>query len=404
MFYIAERNFTKCKQCGICSEIVACSAGAIGLSEECIGCKACYLTCPNYAIEMKEKSRKKEVKIKVDGESFFIPGKISIKKALEIIGFKISKLPDEGDLFVPCEIGGCYCCAVKVNEEIKPSCVTGVKNGDIIETKIYDLTYKRQVHGWMGHSVGGVGTPWWLKSKTGYIEAAAFTCGCNLRCPQCQNWTTTYNGRETPLTPKEAALLMTEKRRKYGVDRMAISGGESTLNKPWLIQYIKELKKLNSDSKARFHVDTNSTILTKDYIDELIEAGVTDIGPDLKGLCLETFMKITGLKNRELAEKYHQTAWEAVKYIVDKYKGRVFIGVGIPYNKELISIEEIEKIGDEIYKIDFEIQVCVLDYRPEFRSKILRPSYEEMVKIWKLLKNVGLKTVICQTQNGYIYP
>jgi pyruvate formate lyase activating enzyme len=404
MFYIAEKNFAKCKQCYICNEIVACSAGTVGLSEKCIGCKACYLTCPNEAIEMKEKPREREVKIKVNGESFFVPEKITINKALEIIGFKISKFPNEGDLFVPCEIGGCYCCVVKVNGEMKPSCVTSVKNRDVIETKIYDLTPKRRIHGWMGHLVGGVGTPWWLKSKNNYIEAAAFTCGCNLRCPQCQNWITTYNGREQPLTPKEAALLMTKTRRKYNVDRMAISGGESALNKPWLIQYIKELKKLNLDNKARFHVDTNATILTKDYIDDLVEAGVTDIGPDLKGLYLETFMKITGLKNRELAEKYLQTAWESIKYIVNKYRDKMFIGVGVPYNKELISIEEIEKIGDEIYKIDSEIQVCILDYRPEFRSKISRPSYKEMVKIWEALKNIGLKTVICQTQYGYIGP
>lgn len=199
--------------------------------------------------------------------------------------------------------------------------------------------------------------------------------------------------------------MMTATRKKYGVDRMAISGGESTLNREWLLQYLRELEKLNPDEKARLHVDTNASVLTPDYIDELVEAGMTDVGPDLKGLRLETFMKITGLKDKELAEKYHRTSWRAVKYLVDRYKEKVFIGVGIPYNRDLISLEEIHEIGSEICKIDPEIQVCVLDYRPEFRNrKISRPSYGEMIRVWGILRDTGLKTVICQTIFGHIGP
>ncbi|MEM2927659.1 MAG: radical SAM protein [Nitrososphaerota archaeon] len=406
MFYIAKRDLDKCKQCGWCEEIVACSSRYIGYKEECIGCGACYIACPNEAIRMEEKTKEKHVKIKVNGESFSIPEKITIKKALEFIGYKISKFPGEGDLFVPCEVGGCYSCAVDINGEIKPSCITGVKNGIEVKTELpKDYIPKRLVHGWMGHPVGGVGTPWWLKRKYRYIEVAVFACGCNFRCPQCQNWTTTYCGKNVALTPKEAALLITDARKRYRVDRMAISGGECTLNREWLVQYIKELRKLNPDPKARFHVDTNASILTKDYIDDLIEAGMTDIGPDLKGLYTETFMKITGIEDKELAEKYLKTAWNAFKYIINNYKDKVFIGIGIPYNKDLISLEEIIKIGNEVYKIDSEVQVCVLDYRPEFRRiNISRPSYEEMVKIWKFLKEIGLKIVICQAEYGYIGP
>jgi len=276
----------------------------------------------------------------------------------------------------------------------------------VIETELpKDHIPKRLVHGWMGHPVGGVGTPWYLKNTYWYIEAAVFACGCNLRCPQCQNWTTTYCSREIAYEPKEAAILTTDARRRYGVNRMAISGGECTLNRPWLVRYIRELKRLNPDAKARFHVDTNASILTKDYIDELVEAGMTDIGIDLKGLRVETFMRITGVEDRELAEIYLQTAWDAFKYLADKYKDRVFIGIGIPYNKELISIEEVSRIGDEIFKIDPEVQVCVLDYRPEFRRRdIVKPTFFEMTRVWDALHRSGLKTVICQTERGHIGP
>jgi len=404
-FVVARRDLEKCISCGACEEIVACPAGGVGNVSTCAGCGACYLACPNEAVELVDAPRGREIEIYVDGERVHVPERITVLKALELLGFKIGKFPGEGDIFAPCEVGGCYSCAVEVDGSVRPSCVTMVREGMRIATRLpEDYVPVRSLHGWMGHPVGGVGTPWWLKGRR-YVEAAVFACGCNLRCPQCQNWTTTYNGREAALTPREAAVVMTRARRYYGVDRMAISGGECSLNRRWLVQYIEELRLLNRDDKARLHVDTNATILTKDYIDDLVEAGVTDIGPDLKGLRVETFMRITGIADRELAEKYHRTSWSAFKYLVDSYKGKVFIGVGIPYNRDLISIEEVAKIGEEIFRVDPEVQVCVLDYRPEFRRRdISRPSFQEMVEVWRVLKSTGLKTVICQTVYGHIGP
>jgi pyruvate formate lyase activating enzyme len=348
----------------------------------------------------------KEVSIELDGKIIKTPKGITVKRALEISGYKVSKYPDKDSLFAPCEVGGCWSCAVEINNELKPTCNTPVKMGLRINTKLsQDYVPKRIVHGFSGHTVGGVGTPYWLKGKHGYIEAACFAAGCNLRCLQCQNWETAYTGKGKALTPLEAAELITATRKKFGVDRMAISGGESTLNRRWLVEYVKALKKLNPDANARIHVDTNATILTRDYIDELVEAGMTDIGPDLKGYYPETFMRITAIEDRKLAEQYLNTAWDAVQYLIEKYKERVFIGIGIPFNKALITPQEIESIGETLYEIDPEIQVCVLDYRPEFkRLDLVKPSFSEMVEIHKHLTSKGLKTVICQTEYGHIGP
>lgn len=404
-FFSATKNPERCLNCGACDEIVACPGGGVENQSECAGCGACYLACPNEAIELFEVQKRPEIRICVDGEHFYVPKGITVLKALELLGYEISKFPEKEGIFAPCNSGGCYSCALEIDGVIKPSCITKIKEGMNISTELPEsFVPLRIVHGWMGHPVGGVGTPWWLKGKY-YVEVAVFACGCNLRCPQCQNWTTTYCGKGEALDPRKAAILMTLARRRYGVDRMAISGGECTLNRKWLVRYIEELRSLNRDERARFHVDTNATLLTEDYIDELVEAGVTDIGPDLKGFSVETFMKITGISERELAEKYHRTSWNAFRYLAKNYSDRVFVGVGIPYNQDLISVEEVLKIGEEICKIDPEIQVCVLDYRPEFRNrKISRPSFQEMKKIWDALKSIGLKVVICQTARGYIGP
>jgi len=198
---------------------------------------------------------------------------------------------------------------------------------------------------------------------------------------------------------------MTSLRRRSRVDRMAISGGESTLNRPWLVDYIRKLRERNPDPAARIHVDTNATLLTREYIDELADAGMTDIGPDLKGLRPETFMRITGISDMNMARQFLETAWDAVHYLVDQYPDRVFTGVGIPYNSVLISLDEVRGMGDALRRIEADLQVCVLDYRPEFRRRdIRRPHPREMQEVLETLTACGLSTVICHTRYGHIAP
>jgi pyruvate formate lyase activating enzyme len=403
----------RCDNCGFCDRFVACPSLIKPMRQrnatysECIGCGTCIEACPSEAREIVGELKAEEVSIIVDDTREKVQ-KTTVKSTLESLGYKYTKYPDEEGIFAPCETGGCWNCAMEIDGELRPSCTTAVRDGMVINTEILGTAKlhqsKRIVHGFSGHGVGGVGTPWQMKYMVGYVEAACFACGCNFRCPQCQNWTTTYRGRGEALTPKRAAEIMTATRRNTFVDRMAISGGESTLNRRWLVQYIKELKELNRDEDARFHVDTNGSVLTRDYIDELIEAGMTDVGIDIKGLEIDTFMRITGMHDLEFAERYYKTAWDAVKYIIDNHGG-IFIGIGIPYNEELISLDEIRGIGECIFEIDADVQVCVLDYFPAFRNrKISRPSYSEMTEVYRTLRDVGLSTVICQTRYGHIGP
>ena len=177
------------------------------------------------------------------------------------------------------------------------------------------------------------------------------------------------------------------------------------MNRPWLVQVIRELRALNTDPQARFHVQTNGSLLSHGYIDELVDAGMTDIGIDLKGLETDTFMRITGLKDRDIAEKYKDTAWESVRYIVENYRDKVFIGVGIPYNGELIPPAEVVRIGERLCRIDPSVQVGVLRYRADYRSHISPPSDAELERIRDILnEEVGLETVLAWTEYGEIGP
>jgi pyruvate formate lyase activating enzyme len=265
---------------------------------------------------------------------------------------------------------------------------------------------RRIVHGPQAHAVGGKATPWWLKAGRRPIEVAIWAAGCNLRCPQCQNFSTTYDGVGRALTPQQAALRVTHARQRHRVDRMAISGGEATLNRPWLVQYFQTLQALNPDRRARLHLDCNGTLLTPDYVDELVlEAGVTDIGIEPKAMQVTTFQQITGIADDALAARYLATAWEAVEYVATTYPHRVFLGVGLPYNRALVSLDEVEAFGRRLAGIDPQIQLCVLDYFPTFRRRDLRrPRRAEMLNVKRILEGVGLQAVVVQTATGHLGP
>jgi pyruvate formate lyase activating enzyme len=401
MLKIAHKINKLCKNCNYCTREIACNRLKTNC---CIGCGACVDACPFEAIKLSEVEYKpaEQVTVQIDSNRISVPKNITIKAALQIAGYKFVRYPEKNAIFSPCNTGGCWSCAVIANKELVRSCITAVKDGMHISTDIDDFTPKRLVNGFSGHTVGGVGTPWYLKGYL-YIEAACFAAGCNFRCRQCQNWHTTYRSAGKPLTPFEASTIMSEVRNELNVNRIAISGGECTLNRKWLVEYLMHLKSMNPNT--HLHVDTNGSILTQDYIDELVDAGMTDIGIDIKSLKLDTFLKITNIDDAEIAKKYLATEWSAVKYVIDNYRDKVFVGIGIPYNPALIGIDEIAEMGVRIARIDDEIQVCVLDYRPEFRlQSIKKPSWKMMREVHDILKSTGLKTVVCQTSMGYIAP
>jgi pyruvate formate lyase activating enzyme len=89
---------------------------------------------------------------------------------------------------------------------------------------------------------------------------------------------------------------------------------------------------------------------------------------------------------------------------VSRYAEKLFVGVGIPYNKDLTSPEEIARIGKRLADIDPAVQVTVLNYRPVFRSRISMPPDQEVEEIGKILRATGLRTVVCQTTRGFTGP
>ena len=394
---VVDKN--KCKNCKFCFVVNRCYSEG-----DCVGCFSCYWACPYNARRIVEVDiPERYVTIRVDRVEYKVLKGQTVARALESIGFKFQKPGSRGPT-LPCRTGGCWACALLINGSLERTCITPVRNGMDISTEVEHLKPLRIVHGPEPHTVGGKATPWWEVDGYHYVEAAIWVAGCNLRCPQCQNYSVTYDNTTEPMTPEEAARKITACRMIYNTRGIAISGGEPTLNRRWLIEFFKYLRRINPPN-VRLHLDSNATLLTPDYIDELVEAGCNNIGVEPKALRLDTYMKITGLTDRDQARQYLNTAWKALEYLVEKYKDKVYIGVGIAYNSAWMSFEEVADIGDKIYSIDPTVQVTVLDYFPTFKRRdIRRPTVSEMLKVKKILEDRGLKTVIVQTVEGHIGP
>jgi len=81
---------------------------------------------------------------------------------------------------------------------------------------------------------------------------------------------------------------------------------------------------------------------------------------------------------------------------------KVFHVVGVPYDEALASLDEVTHSGERLASIP-TIQLRVLDFFPTFRRRdIERPSPEEMFKVKRVLKDVGLKAVVIQTSTGHL--
>jgi hypothetical protein len=88
--------------------------------------------------------------IEVDGESVEVNEGSSLKEALEALGFEITLFPSQEGFFVPCQMGGCWACALDIDGHLLPGCISTVQQGMRIKTDTSSLTPKRPVGGFMG--------------------------------------------------------------------------------------------------------------------------------------------------------------------------------------------------------------------------------------------------------------
>jgi pyruvate formate lyase activating enzyme len=209
----------------------------------------------------------------------------------------------------------------------------------------------------------------------------------------CHNWNLTFSNTGHALNPDETA-----KRLNLDLEQdhwVGISGGEPTLNRKWLLETIRAIRRIAPD--VRIQLDTNASLLTPEYIDELVASGISDISPDLKATRLETFMKVCGVNSEKRALRYLETSWEAVRYLNATYKDQVFMAASVPCHPRTHSVDELKETAQTIASINPDIPVTLIEYQPAFRLRDWPfVSQKGMQQVQNLFEAAGLSKVIIQ--------
>lgn len=115
-----------------------------------------------------------------------------------------------------------------------------------------------------------------LVDYPGYVAAALFLTGCNMRCGYCHNPELVLPERLAPSIPIDEVLLFLHSRIGK-LDGVVISGGEPTIHDelPSLVRHIKAMG-------YRIKLDTNGT--NPDMVADMLRKGLLDfIAMDIKG-------------------------------------------------------------------------------------------------------------------------
>jgi uncharacterized Fe-S cluster-containing radical SAM superfamily protein len=122
--------------------------------------------------------------------------------------------------------------------------------------------------------------------------ATADCCGCNLKCIFC--WSNFP--RDNPekcgkfYTPEEVFSSLVSCAKRHGYQRLRISGNEVTLAKEHLLRLLKLVDKTD----YQFIIETNGTLLDKEYVKELHYFKNIHVRISFKGTNREEFSMLTG--------------------------------------------------------------------------------------------------------------
>jgi pyruvate formate lyase activating enzyme len=179
-------------------------------------------------------------------------------------------------------------------------------------------------------------------------------------------------------------LVKNAARDYYGdtqLEEVVITGGEPTLDRPYLVELISRLK----DSVAWIVLDTHGYFLDAAYLQELIRAGLREVMFDLKAWDEQLHEWYTGYSNRPILANI-RTAYGKVKLVVSTV-----------YIPGIVDDREIERIAAFLAGIeqDEPIDFRINRFRAELsREPIARsPTAEEIEHAYAIVARY-LKTPV----------
>lgn len=185
--------------------------------------------------------------------------------------------------------------------------------------------------------------------------------GCNLKCRGCFSIARDTVGE--PMVVEQLLSLVKNAASDYYADtsleEAVITGGEPTLDRRYLLELVSRLKEV----VGWIVLDTNGTLLDRAYLEELINAGITEVMVDLKAWDENLHVWYTGCTNKGIVEN-----------IKNAY-GKVKLVVSTVYIPGIVAEREIEQIAKFLAGIDKKGEI---EYRiNRFRAE---QSYEKIAR------------------------
>ncbi len=162
---------------------------------------------------------------------------------------------------------------------------------------------------------------------------------------------------------------------------ISFTGGDLYCQPAYYVSVFKEIKREVPD--MWIHIETNGYGLTPRNLELLHVAGLDSIWLDLKAFNRDTYRRLCGTTNE----------WVLNVPELAKDLGVVLEAV-ILYIPGLVELGEIRALGELLASVDKGVPTTLLAFFPQHKLSHLRePTYAEMVKAYRVLKEVGLTKV-----------
>lgn len=214
--------------------------------------------------------------------------------------------------------------------------------------------------------------------------------GCSFLCIYCNAYRISqypdsgwrYRGYVDPSVLADEALKMfeTSLARQMGVNRISFTGGEPSINTPYIEEVINNINKMTPELEMGLATNGFSTKNTMRRLSKISSY----INFEIKAYDNQLHQAITGAPSKPVLKN---AEWLAQKH---QDKIRVFRTVVIPG----INHGEIPKIASFIRDIDPSIHYRLVGFRPHFMLYYYpTPSRSFMQKLVEDCKDLGLKNV-----------
>lgn len=162
---------------------------------------------------------------------------------------------------------------------------------------------------------------------------------------------------------------------------VAFTGGDLTCFVDFYCQVAKEIKK-NCENMWVL-IETNGYGLTLENLDRLKDSGVDSFWLDIKAWDKEIYRKLCGVANEWILK----TPYEILKrdFVLE------VLTLFIP---GWVEDDQIEKISKLLFELNPNIPLTILAFFPAYKMKEAKsPSLNDMIRIYKKVKEIGLKNV-----------